>query len=151
MHAWSHKPLLSHIRKSTKFKITIVIMASLFVMSSNAVAAVFTNLCPLVEPNAGVITSHNILYGTSSHGNGDGLVFAIHTDGTCFTNLHSFNGNDGETLFAGLVMSSNTLYGTTRDGGSNNNGVIFAVNTDGTDFTNLHLFNGNDGSFVVGG
>jgi uncharacterized repeat protein (TIGR03803 family) len=38
----------------------------------------------------------NTLYGTAFYGgsSGKGTVFAIQTDGTGFTNLHSFNGRD---------------------------------------------------------
>src|SRR5205814_7582510 len=76
-------------------------------------------------------------------------VFALNTDGTGFTNLHSFtalsNGNygtnsDGGSPHAGLILSGNTLYGTASQGGSSAAGTVFAVNTDGTGFTNLHSF-----------
>src|SRR6266516_3281139 len=65
----------------------------------------FTALSPYDPPNpqtnsdganpyAGLITnsSGNILYGTAYQGgsSGNGTVFAVHTDGTGFTNLHSF-------------------------------------------------------------
>ena len=41
---------------------------------------------------------------------------------------------------AGLILSGNTLYGTTTGGGSSGNGTVFAINTDGTGFTTLHSF-----------
>jgi len=43
-------------------------------------------------PLAGVILSGNTLYGTASWGGGKGVgtVFRVSTDGTSFTNLHSF-------------------------------------------------------------
>ena len=77
-----------------------------------------------------------------------GTVFAINTDGTGFTNLYSFTGgSDGANPFAGLILSSNTLYGTASDGGSSYNGTIFAINTDGTGFTTLWNFTGgSDGA-----
>jgi uncharacterized repeat protein (TIGR03803 family) len=73
-------------------------------------------------------------------------VFAVNTDGTDFTGLHSFGtpesrtNSDGANPEAGLVLSGNTLYGTTVYGGSGANGSVFRVNTDGTSFTNLYSF-----------
>jgi uncharacterized repeat protein (TIGR03803 family) len=111
-----------------------------------------------LEANATLILSGNTLYGTASQGtsSGAGTVFAIHTDGTGFTNLHNFtalsslyNGtnSDGAGPNGGVLLSGNTLYGTASSGGSLGKGTIFALNADGTGFTNLHNFTGtNDGA-----
>jgi uncharacterized repeat protein (TIGR03803 family) len=112
---------------------------SFFVVSSGA------------SPYAGVILSGNTLYGTASWGGslGTGTVFAVNTDGTGFTNLHSFTAtsslyphtnSDGAVPYGGLILSGNTLYGTATSGGSSDNGTVFAVHTNGTGFTNLHSF-----------
>jgi uncharacterized repeat protein (TIGR03803 family) len=94
-----------------------------------------------VNPQAGLILSGNTLYGTAyGGGSGYGTVFAVSTDGTGFTNLHSFNYSDGANPQAGLILSGNTLYGTAYGGGDFGYGTVFAVNTDGTGFTNLHSF-----------
>ena len=101
-----------------------------------------------ITPTGGLILSGNTLYGTMSGGGslGSGTVFAINTDGTGFTNLHTFttfinNENiDGAFPQASLILSGNTLYGTTIDGGSSGRGTVFTVNTDGTDFTTLYSF-----------
>ena len=102
------------------------------------------------DPAAGVILSGNTLYGTAVHGgsSGDGTVFALNTNGTGFTNLHSFNGgSDGANPYAGLILSGHTLYGTADGGGSSGVGTVFAVHTNGTSFTNLYTFTGGgDGS-----
>ena len=90
----------------------------------------------------------NTLYGTANLGgsSGYGTVFAVNTDGTDFTNLHSFNYfTEGSQPLAGLVLSGNTLYGTAETGGPTGNGSIFALNTDGTGFTNLHQFTARSG------
>src|ERR1035437_9573885 len=101
------------------------------------------------NPRAGLILSGNTLYGTAeaggSSGQGQGTVFAVHTNGTGFTNLHSFTYSDGVNPQAGLILSGNTLYGTAYGGGSSGAGTVFAVSTDGTGFTNLHSFNYSDG------
>jgi len=90
-------------------------------------------------PYASLITnsSGNTLYGTTQVGgsSGNGTVFAVNTDGTGFTNLHSFTStSDGANPYAGLILSGNTLYGTAYVGGSSSYGTIFAINTDGTGF-----------------
>ncbi|HXR49220.1 MAG TPA: choice-of-anchor tandem repeat GloVer-containing protein [Candidatus Limnocylindrales bacterium] len=106
-------------------------------------------------PFAGLILSSNTLYGAAYDGGvfGAGTVFAVNTNnGSSFTNLYSFTGgNDGGGPDAALVLSSNTLYGTTAYGGGANNGTVFAINTDGTGFTNLFNFtNGISGSDPAG-
>ena len=100
-------------------------------------------------PNAGLILSGNALYGTTDAGGslGQGAVFKINTDGTGFTNLHTFFGypSDGTAPDADLVLSGNTLFGTTSSGGDPGRGTVFKVNTDGSGFTNLHNFDYSDG------
>src|SRR5882724_5563776 len=96
------------------------------------------------NPEAGltVAADGKTRYGTTANGGngGWGTVFAINTDGTGFTNLHSFNYSDGANPWAGLVLSGHTLYGTASNGGDRGAGTVFAINTDGTGFTNLHGF-----------
>ncbi len=92
--------------------------------------------------------SGNTLYGVTGNGGatGNGTLFAINTDGTGFTNFHTFSALnsysnvDGAAPFGSLFLSGNTLYGTTSTGGSGTNGTVFSVNTDGTDFTVLFNF-----------
>jgi len=110
-------------------------------------------------PVAGLILSSNTLYGTASGGGtgNSGTVFAVNTDGTSFTNLHSFVGrisgtnSDGANPYAGLVLSGNTLYGTTVYGGSSGDGTVFKVRTDGTGFAVLHTFDLSDGQRPISG
>jgi uncharacterized repeat protein (TIGR03803 family) len=102
------------------------------------------------NPHAGLILSGNTLYGTAQHGGSSGLgtVFAVNTNGTGFTNLYSFTGiSDGAYPAAGLILSGNTLYGTTGGGGSSGYGTVFKVNTNGTGFTTLHSFTATSGPY----
>jgi uncharacterized repeat protein (TIGR03803 family) len=106
------------------------------------------------NPYAVLLLSGNTLYGTASTGGnsdfGSGTAFAINTNGTGFTNLHSFIGNAGEP-FAGLILSGNTLYGTATLQGNLAYGTVFAVSTNGTGFTNFYTFSGgSDGAFPEG-
>jgi uncharacterized repeat protein (TIGR03803 family) len=58
-------------------------------------------------------------------------VFAVKTDGSGFTTVHNFTGNnltsDGATAYAGLILSGNTLYGATFYGGSSGEGTVFSI------------------------
>jgi uncharacterized repeat protein (TIGR03803 family) len=95
-----------------------------------------------------LILSGNTLYGTTWRGGTGkdwGTVFSVNTDGTGFTTLYSFTGgDDGANPRAGLILSGNTLYGTTSDRGSGGDGTAFKVNTDGAGFTTLYSFTGGD-------
>jgi uncharacterized repeat protein (TIGR03803 family) len=104
-------------------------------------------------PEAGLILVGNLLYGTASQSglHGSGVIFAVSTNGLIFTNLYNFTTNsgspatngDGANPRGGLVLVSNTLYGTTYNGGLSS-GTIFAIGTNGLGFTNLHSFTLND-------
>jgi uncharacterized repeat protein (TIGR03803 family) len=74
---------------------------------------------------------------------------------TSFVVLHTFSAtsggpatnSDGAAPGAGLVLSGNTLYGTTSQGGAAGYGTVFQVNTNGSGFTTLYNFtNGTDGA-----
>jgi uncharacterized repeat protein (TIGR03803 family) len=139
------------------------------VFTINTDGTVFTNLYSFTGgidggyPGLGLILSGTNLYGTTRIGgaNSAGTVFAINTDGTVFTNLHSFaplvldddtnsvlyqtyTNSEGASPSCGLILSGNNLYGTTTGGGTAGNGTVFTVNTDGTGFRNLHSFSVGD-------
>ncbi|MGZ4963006.1 MAG: choice-of-anchor tandem repeat GloVer-containing protein [Limisphaerales bacterium] len=127
----------------------------------------FTNLYSFAEdpfagalPYGGLVLSSGVLYGTSSGytswmGPTFGSIFSMRTDGTGFTNLHLFTGYpyDGAYPLAGLIVSGNTLYGTTFKGGSDDygHGTVFAINTDGTGYTILHDFLTREGEYPCAG
>lgn len=97
--------------------------------------SVLTNVAPFgnrdgANPEGALLLSSNTLYGTAFRGGpaNVGTVFAIHTDGTGFTNLYNFTGgSDGANPYAGLLLSSNTLYGTAQSGGNGGNGTVFSL------------------------
>ena len=114
--------------------------------------------CPCVnpdgmQPRGGLCFLSNTLYGTTYQGgaSGNGAVFSVSTAGTGFAALYSFSSYpppdfwpttnvDGAWPYDGLILLSNTLYGTTPLGGTSGQGTVFAMKTDGTRFTNLHNF-----------
>src|SRR5205809_867100 len=98
-----------------------------------------------------LILSGSTLYGTARDGgsSGKGTVFKVNTDGTGFRILHSFTGgSDGNRPYAGLILSGNTLYGTTGDGGST--GFATLCYFDLT-CTVLNTLNSGDGNCEGGG
>jgi uncharacterized repeat protein (TIGR03803 family) len=131
---------------------------TIFSVSTNgtgfSVLYTFTNGNDGAHPYGGLILLSNTLFGTAEEGgySGNGTVFSIDTNGTGFTVLHAFTGgNDGANPYAGLTLSSNTLYGAAQNGGSSGYGTIFSVNSSGGNFTVLHNFtNGNDGAYPLG-
>jgi uncharacterized repeat protein (TIGR03803 family) len=97
------------------------------------------------NPQGTLVLSGNMLYGTTYAGGSSdaGTVFTINTNGSNYAIVHSFTGGgNGANPEAGLVLSGNTLYGTTFLGGATGNGSIFRVNTDGGDFTNIYSLRG---------
>jgi uncharacterized repeat protein (TIGR03803 family) len=118
----------------------------------------FTGLADLKNsdgagPRAGLIVSGDTLYGAALYGGpfGNGVIFAVKTDGTGFRNLHNFSvvsptginpgtNRDGVCPTGTLLLSGHTLYGTATFGGDWDSGTVFAVNTDGTGFKTLHSF-----------
>lgn len=89
-------------------------------------------------PCGGLVLSGNTLFGATTEGGshgyspstydyGYGTVFKIHTDGTGYTLLKEFAGDDGARPYAGVLLHGTTLYGTTTSGGFSNNGVVFSV------------------------
>jgi uncharacterized repeat protein (TIGR03803 family) len=114
-------------------------------------------------PSAGLVLSGGVLYGTARAGgtNGLGTIFAINTNGTGFGKLHDFglaftgrNPDTDNNINSGgafpetdLVLSGNTLYGATEQGGSGGGGTLFKINTDGSSFMLLHNFTNADGDF----
>src|SRR5205814_1537635 len=80
-------------------------------------------------PVAGLTLSGKTLYGTAEVGgsSGAGTVFAVNTDGTGFTNLHTLMGGDGSNPLGNLILSGNTLYGTASSIFSSGYGTIFSL------------------------
>src|SRR5262249_54107277 len=140
------------------FCFTSLLAAGLTLQAS---AQTFTNLHAFASngdganPWGALVLSHNTLYGTTYTGGSaqGGMIFAINTDGSGFTNVHDFTtGDDGANPYDGLILSSNTLYGTASAGGTLGNGNIYSVNTDGSNFKTIYSFTGaNDGATPWGG
>ena len=94
-------------------------------------------------PVGTLILSGGKLFGVAKGGGAlnDGTIFSLNTNGTGFTNLHTFtNVTDGAFPNSGLLLNGSALYGTTRNGGISNSGTIFKINTDGSDYHIIYNF-----------
>lgn len=114
------------------------------------------------NPTLGLVLTNtpgigDTLYGTTSYGgvNNSGTVYVLYPAfvpyGIGDTVLHNFSSFPGEANpNGGLILSGNTLFGTTMNGGgvigSYGNGVVFSVDTSGNNYKVLHVFKGTDGT-----
>jgi uncharacterized repeat protein (TIGR03803 family) len=99
------------------------------------------------------------LFGYANRGGsgGHGTIFRVNTDGSGFTNLHSFTAgsgsypnltnSDGATPYGLIILSGNSLYGAAGYGGTSGRGTVFKINIDGSGFTNQHSFTAGSGSY----
>ncbi len=114
--------------------------------SGFAVLHNFTDTPDGAKPSAGLVLAGATLYGSTQLGGaqGNGLLFALDTNGLNFRVLHDFtNAPDGTSPIGGMVLAGDTLYGTTADGGSQASlGTVFRINTNGTAYSILHAFTG---------
>jgi uncharacterized repeat protein (TIGR03803 family) len=120
-----------------------------------------TNCTDGYAPQAGLVqATDGNFYGTTVEGGdpscndgyGCGTVFKI-TPGGTLTTLHSFDGTDGENLYAGLVQGTDgNFYGTTTYGGAYGYwyGTVFKITPAGV-LATLHSFDGNDGEVPYAG
>ena len=105
-------------------------------------------------PAGGLIVSGITFYGTAQYGgaNGRGTIFSMGAKGDGFTILHNFGAenycapiakltnSDGVCPQTTLALISNTLFGTTYAGGTNDCGTVFSINTSGAGFTTIYNF-----------
>jgi uncharacterized repeat protein (TIGR03803 family) len=166
-NAFSKLRISRNLSNCPKILLSTLIAGLGLMVASRVEAQTFTTLYSFTGgsdgalPVAGLILSGNTAYGTAFWGGGSdyaGTVFAVNSNGTGFTNLYVFtNGSDGIWPQAGLILSGNTLCGTTENGGdfdddSAGYGTVFAVNTNGMGFTTLYTFtNGSDGANPIAG
>jgi uncharacterized repeat protein (TIGR03803 family) len=105
------------------------------------------------SPQGALAISNGTIYGTTFLGGsadnsgsglvGSGVVFKVNTDGTGFAVLKYFPDGDGWEPF-GVILSKQTLYGITYQGGNEDAGVAYSLNTDGTMYTRLRSFSSSN-------
>jgi uncharacterized repeat protein (TIGR03803 family) len=108
------------------------------------------------HPYAGVILDSNgNLYGTASQGGAwrKGVVYKVDMAGHENV-LHDFNGGAlGGNPYAGVILGAdgNSLYGTTKFGGTSGAGVVYRLGTSQLAEVLYSFTGGADGGYPVGG
>lgn len=124
-----------------------------FSQGANNASGYYTNGDGAV-PIAPLLLSGQTLFGLAEFGGagGSGTIFSINIGSSGFSNLYSFTSTTYDTLLglyknsdgaypvSGLIISSNTLYGTAQKGGTAGTGTVFGLQTNGPVFTNLYNF-----------
>ena len=131
---------------------------ALYEFSDSSWSTGMTNSDGAQPYQTGVVLAAGTLYGTTYYGgtNGNGVVFAVNTDGSGFTVLHTFSAAsppdytnaDGEAPQGSLTLVGDTLYGAAINGGmvSGGYGTIYSLKTNGDTFTLLHSFDSTNGN-----
>src|SRR5665213_1686951 len=71
---------------------------------------------------------------------GLGLIQSGRVSAQTFSTLYSFTGGSDEGYPSAVIISGNTLFGTTPGYGIEGNGTVFSVNIDSVGFTNVYSF-----------
>jgi uncharacterized repeat protein (TIGR03803 family) len=139
-----------------KTALTFLIVTTWFAAKLNAgtLSTVHNFGMPLFNtgtaPEASLIEGPDgTFYGTAANGGTQnyGVVYSFKPGAGSFALKNFANDGDGAYPASELVLSGNTLYGTTTYPGT-----VFKVNSDGTGFATLYTFtNGLDGSDLQAG
>jgi uncharacterized repeat protein (TIGR03803 family) len=101
-------------------------------------------------PVGPLVLSGSTLYGNTYLGGSSnyGTIFTMKTDGTSFSVLRNFlspTHANGAIPSGNIILSGNTLFGTTEAGGGGQNlGTVFRMNTNGSGFSVIQVFGAAD-------
>jgi len=116
----------------------------IFTLSTNGTdfAVLYNFTTPIygaaAQPSSLALAPDGAFYGTTQVGgltnatypDGMGTVFRVNTDGTGYTTIYSFSGEDGRLPTSGVTVAADgTLYGTTEFGGYMDGGVVFKLSS----------------------
>jgi uncharacterized repeat protein (TIGR03803 family) len=144
----------NHLRGTLfkKLPVASITLLLLWLAATNGQAQTYTvlhNYGDIIcagQPNGPLVQGPDgAFYGTTQYGSnsmvivggGAGTIFKVNPDGSGFTVLKYFNGNDGAGPGGGLVLSGTNFYGVS---GGTNGDQIFSINMDGSGFAILKQF-----------
>lgn len=110
------------------------------------------------SPTSGLAISNGVLYGTARGGgqHGDGTVWTLELGTRAFSTLHNFEFELGISGNGDVLVSGETLFGTSNLGGTSlcpspiaapACGTFWSVDLDTATFNELHHFSDGDGAF----
>lgn len=145
-----------HAKNLRLFLVSVLLLLGVTAGSCSAqtytILHTFTNRSSGYYPAGPLSLYGDVLFGAAFGGANDrGLIFKVNANGTEFTVLKEFTGDDGTSPYKHLAVSGSKLYGATIGGGNSNIGTVFVMNTDGTGHTVLKHFTGSDGRNPYGG
>ena len=101
-----------------------------------------------------VVIRNYTIFGTrgDAGSHSSGTLYKVNTDGSGFAVLQNFNSASAVGGRPdGLAISGDTLFGTTRTGGSAGKGTVYKLYTDGSGFSTIQNFDESDGAQPRGG
>jgi uncharacterized repeat protein (TIGR03803 family) len=103
--------------------------------------AVITNLNNQYSFSGLMQGADGLLYGTDENNAVNYELFAVSTNGSGFTVVHTFSNSEGIRPYGTPYQAANgMLLGTLSLGGSAGGGIIYLVNTNGSNFQVVHNF-----------
>jgi uncharacterized repeat protein (TIGR03803 family) len=92
-------------------------------------------------PVTSLVWSGQVAYGTTRGcgAHGQGTIYSIHSDGSRYEILHSFNG-DFSSPEAALIVVGDSLYGTSPLGGDQDSGAVFKFDLVDNQYSVLYAF-----------
>ncbi len=108
-----------------------------------------------IHPLGTLFSDGDFLYGmteTAHNRSGNRTIFKIKPDGSGYVKLKDFDSSkNGSWLYEGAFISDGIfLYGTTRNGGTNDTGTIFKIKPDGSGYIKIFDFDGTNGALPLG-
>lgn len=109
----------------------------------------FGNVPEGYNPDGIIRTPNGVLYGIARNGGseGGGTLFKMNADGSAFSVVKDFVGDNGQSPVGQLLYGSDgRLYGVCKKSGgsgSSDNMVIYGMDVNGNNYSVLHLFDAN--------
>src|SRR5262249_3626784 len=100
------------------------------------------------SPGSGLTLYGGALFGYTAGGgtNGYGTIFKLNTDGSGFSVILHFDGENAAYPRGRLTVTNGTIYGPASYAYGSWDGALFKINTDGSGFSVIKTFTGNDGA-----
>jgi uncharacterized repeat protein (TIGR03803 family) len=134
----------------TALLFSVGVASPAFAQYTLSTLATFNSNSGIVPVGSLIADTDGNLYGVTELGgtSNNGTVFKVDASTHILTTLATFNGNNGANPYSGLIAdASGNLYGTTKNGGTNNEGTVFELAAGTHALSTLATFNNTNGAF----